>query len=65
LFFAESASFHRWFRWLYPQKLYLSTVQFSGSRPKGSELCEKLFQEVKALLGDPETIRSVSTIKLT
>jgi transposase len=32
---------------------------------KGSELCEKLFQEVKVLLDDPETIRSVSTIKLT
>jgi transposase len=32
---------------------------------KGAELCEKLFQEVKALLNDPETIRSVSTVKLT
>jgi len=32
---------------------------------KGSDFCEKLFQEVKALLNKPETIRSVSTIKLT
>ena len=32
---------------------------------KVAELCEKLFQEVKALLDDPETIRSVSTVKLT
>ena len=30
----------------------------------GPELCEKLFQEVKALLKEPEKIRSVSTIKL-
>ena len=30
---------------------------------KGEELSEKLFQEVKALLNDPEPIRSVSTIK--
>ena len=30
----------------------------------GPELCEKLFQEVKALLNEPEKIRSVSTIKL-
>jgi hypothetical protein len=31
---------------------------------KGAELCEKLFQEVKSLLNDPETIRSVSTVNL-
>lgn len=32
---------------------------------KGSELCEKLFQEAKELLNEPDKIRSVSTIKLT
>jgi transposase len=32
---------------------------------KGSELCEKLYQELKILLSEPEKIRSVSTIKLT
>lgn len=32
---------------------------------KGSELCEKLFQEVRSLLNEPDIIRSVSTIKLT
>lgn len=32
---------------------------------KGAELCEKLFQEVKSLTNDPETIRSASMHDLT
>jgi hypothetical protein len=30
---------------------------------KGSDPCEKLFQEVKAPLNEPEKIRSVSTMQ--
>ncbi len=42
------------------------TYRPKSGRPRlmDTELCEKLFQEVKALLNDPETIRSVSTVKL-
>jgi transposase len=32
---------------------------------RGEELCEKIYQEVKSLLNEPETIRSVTTIKLS